>query len=39
MCSCEIWEIFKNTFFYRTPPVAVSVMCIWLLYSDQNEYI
>ena len=20
--SCEIWEIFKNTFFYRTSPVA-----------------
>ena len=22
--SCEFWEIFKNTFFQRTPPVAVS---------------
>ena len=22
--SCEIWEIFKNNFFYRTPPVATS---------------
>ena len=22
--SCEICEIFRNTFFYRTPPVAVS---------------
>ena len=22
--SCEIFEIFKNTFFYRTPPVAAS---------------
>ena len=22
--SCEIWELFKNTFFYRTPPVAAS---------------
>ena len=22
--SCEIWEIFKNTFFYRTPVVAAS---------------
>ena len=23
--SCEFCEIFKNTFFYRTPPVAASV--------------
>ena len=23
--SCEFCEIFKNTFFYKTPPVAVSV--------------
>ena len=22
--SCEIWEIFKNNFFYRAPPVAAS---------------
>ena len=22
--SCEICEIFKNTFFYRTPPAAAS---------------
>ena len=22
--SCEYWEIFKNTFFYRTPPLAAS---------------
>ena len=22
--SCELREIFKNTFFYRTPPVAAS---------------
>ena len=26
MFSCEIWEIFKNTFFHRTPPVAASVI-------------
>ena len=25
MFSCEFCEIFKNTFFYRTPPVAASV--------------
>ena len=25
MLSCEICEIFKNTFFYRVPPVAASV--------------
>ena len=24
--SCEFCEISKNTFFYRTPPVAASVM-------------
>ena len=24
--SCEFCEIFKNTFFYRTPPVAPSEM-------------
>ena len=23
--SCEFWEISKNTFSYRTPPVAASV--------------
>ena len=22
--SCEIYKIFKNIFFYKTPPVAVS---------------
>ena len=25
VCSCEIWEISKNTFSYRTPLVAASV--------------
>ena len=25
--SCEFCEISKNTFFYRTPPVAASVCC------------
>ena len=25
--SCEFCEIFKNTFFYRTPPVAASDLC------------
>ena len=24
MISCEFCEIFKNAFFYRTPPVAAS---------------
>ena len=23
--SCEFWEISKNTFFYKTPPVTASV--------------
>ena len=26
--SCEFWEIFKNTFFYRTPLVAASVLAL-----------
>ena len=26
--SCESWEIFKNTFFYRTPLVAASIIRI-----------
>ena len=30
MFSCELCEIFKNTFFYRAPPVAASVT-IWKL--------
>ena len=25
MFSCEFYEISKNIFFYRTPPVAASV--------------
>ena len=32
--TCEISEVFKITFFYRTPPVAVSVKtktCLILL--------
>ena len=28
--SCEFYEIFKNIFFYRTPPVAASVKTFWL---------
>ena len=26
VCSCEFYEIFKNTYFYRTPMVAASVL-------------
>ena len=29
--SCEFYKISKNTFFYRTPPVAASVVLFWLL--------
>ena len=25
--TCEICKIFKNTYFYKTPPVAVSDFC------------
>ena len=27
--SCEFWEIFKNTIFYRKAPVAGSDICIY----------
>ena len=27
----EYWEIFKNSFFYRTPPVAASYYSLWHL--------
>ena len=30
MFFCEFCEIFKNTFFYRTPPLAVSVLWVIL---------
>ena len=30
MFSCEFCEISKNTCFYRTPPVAVSLVCQFL---------
>ena len=30
MFSCEFNDIIKNTFFYRTPPVAASEAFIWL---------
>ena len=30
-CNCEICEILKNTFFYRTPPVAASeLLTTWI---------
>ena len=32
--SCEFCEIFKNTFFYRTPPVAASVFEKDVSYHD-----
>ena len=27
MFSCDICEIFKNTFFQKTPPVAAGCFC------------
>ena len=24
--SCEFWEVFKNPFFYKTPPIAASAI-------------
>ena len=35
--SCEFCEISKNTFSYRTPPVAVSVLCCYLLKGIQER--
>ena len=35
--SCEYCEIFKNSFFYRTPPVAASVSSILQEIMWQNE--
>ena len=42
---CQIWEIFKNTFFYRTPPVDASALynstvpseCKWNLTDDKMD--
>ena len=31
--SCEFCEIFNNTFFHRTPPLAVSLICILPLFK------
>ena len=30
MFFCEFCEIFKNSFFYRTPPLAASVLWVIL---------
>ena len=35
--SCEFWEIFKNTFFYRTPSVAASKGCKYMSLSISME--
>ena len=34
--SCELCEIFRNTFFYRTPPVVASVVHLisWKMQKD-----
>ena len=44
LVSCEYCEIFKSTFFYRTPLVAVSAMyrllfCAILAQADQNKIV
>ena len=31
MFSCELCEISKNTFFYKTPPVDASATCVYLM--------
>ena len=35
--SCEFWEISKNTFSYKTPPVAASEDAIFYLLSLQKK--
>ena len=36
---CEFWEISKNTFSYRTPPVAASVTrYIFLLLNENDKF-
>ena len=32
MFSCEFCEISKNSFSYRTPPIAASVMVVFIVY-------
>ena len=34
--SCEFWDIFKNTFFHRTPPAAA---CVFLYPLKTSEYL
>ena len=34
MSSCELYEIYKNIFSYRTPPMAVSV---WIIQTTERE--
>ena len=34
--SCRLWEISKNTFCYRTPPVAVSVLTKNIAVTDMT---
>ena len=37
--SCEFCEISKNTFSYRTPPVAASDMSTYSTHRDQYKNI
>ena len=39
MFSCEFCEIYKNTYFYRTPPVVASEVCLysWDYRINYNE--
>ena len=38
MFSCQICEIFKNTFFYGTPPVVASAKTHFRSFSWQNKW-
>ena len=35
--SCEFWDIFKNTFWYRTPPVVASENFVTIEYAKDFE--
>ena len=39
MFSCEFCNIFKDTFFYRTPPVTASVVMINDFINNLNTSI
>ena len=39
LLSCKFWEIFRNTFYYRTPLVAASLVCSFTIYFFRTNII